>query len=217
MSLPAIAVIIPTYDRQEIVTRTVELLLENLIYDGPLTIYVSSDSGERGLPQISDPRVVALRGPVLGLGANLNFLIAQTSEPLLLQLDDDHHLVEPLNLNEHAATLTDDPTAGAIRLMGVTGHRYQATLYGRYWWVHWDSPHELYVASFRPHLKHRRFHEHYGLLPEGLRLGHTEEAWCHQCKDIYARFGGPRILIPIESTSERAWQHVGDSWQLKGH
>ena len=78
-----------------------------------------------------------------------------------------------------------------------------------------------------PHLKHRRFHDYFGLYPEGMKLGETEEAFCHQCKRKVALWNKrkdkkeddaapPYVAVPLNSDSETAWMHVGDSWQAKG-
>jgi glycosyltransferase involved in cell wall biosynthesis len=240
MSLPPISILIPTYRRPTTVAATVDRLLTNLVYDGPLHILVSDDSPEGSGATldalkplvtrhdlVGRPAEVAERGrsallfngPREGLGANLNHLLDLASTDLIFQLDDDHHLTGPLNLTPHAQTLLHDERAGFIRLMGVAGHRYVADLgpYGEqlpYWRVAWPSP-DLYIPSFRPHLKHRRFHDYYGRYPVGLRLGQTEEVFCHQCKDKALRAGGPAVLIPLCQNDE-VWEHVGESWQQQG-
>ena len=211
MSEP-IAVLIPTYNRHAIVQETVGLLRMHLVYDGRIDLYVSED-GEMG--RISGATLI--EGPHQGLGANLNYLLMLTSGyDLVMQMDDDHHLRKPLDLTTHAAHLRTNAQAGAVRLMGVGGHRYTASLEGDYWRLHWDGP-ELYVASNRPHLKHARFHAAYGGYPEGMRLGATEEAFCHQCKDAAKALGStaPAVYVPL-CQDDSAWSHVGDSWQLRG-
>lgn len=221
MSQSAIAVIIPTYNRPQIVGETIRRLQHYLRYDGAIDYFSSDDSTDDRMPetraQIENlPRLSYVRGPHRGLGANLNALLRRSADyDLLLQMDDDHQLNQLLDLNEHARKLLEDESAGWIRLMGIGFHRYIADLNGHYWRVRWNSP-ELYIPSNRPHLKHRRYHEHYGMYPEGLTLGQTEEIFCHQCIDRGRRSDGPAVLVPLNSMSETAWEHVGDSWQAKG-
>jgi hypothetical protein len=152
----------------------------------------------------------------MGYGANVNTLIKlmkRAHVDIMMQMDDDHILSLPLDLDEHISTLRTMPGAGWIRLMGIGAHKYVADLREHYWFVHWDSP-ELYIPSNRPHIKRIDFHDHFGMYPEGLKLGHTEEAFCHQCVDLSRKPGEhPYVLVPLNSDSETAWHHVGRSWQ----
>lgn len=169
-----------------------------------------------------------------GLGANLNFLINIARKKDIyyyLQMDDDHHLLDRLPLHRHINYMIENILDGAawVRLMGIGFHDYTARLHAHYWWVSWDSigGTALYIPSNRPHLKHWSFHEFYGLYPEGLKLGETEEHWCHQCRNkAHMHFeehgdydGIPHVLVPLnpEPDSERGWAHVGDSWQRHNH
>ena len=220
---PDIAVLIPTYNRPKIVARCVTALMQNLRYSGGIRYYVGVDD--------DDPRdtnaefyylpgrslVTLLPGPKRGLGANLNMLIVETKEELILQLDDDHILARPLNLDRHAEELMTNEKAGWIRLMGVEGHRYEAKLLGRYWKVYWDSQ-DLYIPSNRPHLKHRRWFDTFPRYPEGLKVGETENEYCRNCKEIAIGLGyyAPHVLVPLDCGSEEGWDHVGESWQKRG-
>ena len=222
--MPSVAVLIPTYNRVNICEDTIWHIDTNLKYDGLLHIYIGDDGNhdlrewETVLPRNDKNRTTALRGPKRGLGANLNMLLWKVKEDnhlFVLQLDDDHWLKQPLNLTPHVEKLRDDTSAGWIRLMGIGAHNYRAHLEGSYWRVDWDSP-ELYLPSNRPHLKHLRFHWNYGLYPEDRKLGETEDGFCHQCKDHWRKHGGPDVLVPLDVATESSWDHVGDSWQLRG-
>lgn len=216
-----LCVIIPTYNRPEILRHCILGLQQNLRFEGQITYLVGDDSEDisRTLEATDGLRsVTVVPGPKEGFGKNVNTLLRSaesTGWELFLQLDDDHILTHPIDLTRHAEKLTLDPTVGAIRLMGIAGHNYEARLRGLYWEISWDSP-ELYITSNRPHLKHRRLHDVFGLYPEGLRLGHTEESFCHQCRDIAKVYGGPKVLVPLDTITEASWQHIGDSWQLHG-
>lgn len=218
---PDVAVLIPTFNRPIILVQTVRALQKWLVYPGNVRYYV----GVAGDPQVIEvlQRAFAtppttLLCPTGGLGANLNLLLQATHESLILQLDDDHLLTHHLDLKPHARELLDHPAAGWVRLMGIGSHHYTATLRDQYWYVNWYSA-ELYIPSNRPHLKHRRFLTTYGYYTPGLKLGLTEEIYCHQCIDLGRALGDKAIYVtvPLNSESETIWEHVGASWQLKGY
>jgi hypothetical protein len=214
MNWPALGVLIPTFQRHDIVARTVELLNEHLHYPGRIEIIVSEDGPN--LPFIGLDNVRVVKGPGRGLGANLNSLIALGNYDVMLQGDDDNWLTAPLVLDEHVRFLLEEPLAGWIRLQYVANHNFRATLREHYWWIDWDSP-ELYITSNKVHLKHRRFHAAFGMYPENLNLAETENNFCHQCKRIAKNAGRhAQVLVPVNVQTETLWRHVGDSWQKKG-
>lgn len=231
-----IACLIPTYNRPDILPMTIKLLDENLGYPGRIVYFVGNDGDIDVAPVLVETlsedireRLQIICGPRRengsgGLGDNLNKLLRVTANyhiDYLLQMDDDHWLIKPIDLVPHVIQLMDDG-AGWIRLMGIGSHHYTATLEGNYWYVHWDSegPYSLYIPSNRPHLKHRRFHDFYGYYPEGMKLGETEESFCHQCRRAWRTAtendNPPSVLVPLNNNSESAWMHVGVSWQSKG-
>jgi hypothetical protein len=220
------------------------LLQKNLKYAGEVQLLVGDDSLSeeegfhlfdfKGDKQIEGlllgPHELSVTGnpAQFGLGKNLNSLLARCQAAAIdyvIQQDDDHWLVKELDITPHVKKLMEDDTAGAIRLMGVGGHRYRATLDGRYWRIDWESA-EVYIASNRPHLKKiSRFHGQYGMYPEGFKLGLTEEKFCHICIDtakLNLLHGQPTVdvLVPLDTLTESGWehseQHGGISWQAKG-
>lgn len=228
MDWPNISVLIPTYNRVQIVTSTVAALKGLLIYSGSISFWLGVDNDNESAAQIKSlimdatgVEVNALDGPRRksgkgGLGGNLNMLLEATNDKLLMQMDDDHLLVRGFNLDPHVEKLLMDETCGWIRLMGIGFHNYCGCLEGRYWRVNWDSP-ELYITSNRPHIKHRRFHDYFGVYTEGLRLGETEEAFCWQCKNkATTTKAGPQVLVPLDVLTESSWDHIGRSFQLQG-
>lgn len=210
---PNISVIIPTYNRPWELKKTIQALKDNLKYNGKIRYFIGDDGDKAGKMFGGQSSIHHLAGPHNGLGANLNRLISYTQDDYLFQLDDDHLLIKPLDLNRHVIKLKDDETSGWIRLMGISHHDYIAALEEGYWRIWWQSP-DLYISSNRPHLKHRRFHDHFSLYPEGVSLGETEEGFCKQCKD---KKYGPSVLIPLDVSTETGWDHIGKSWQLEGH
>lgn len=229
---PGVSVLIPTYNRLMIVADTVALLAQMIEYPGQVTYWLGVDNDEETPRHVAafimkhcGVNVNALDGPrrtnpkARGyLGANLNMLLkASRRDNLLLQMDDDHHIQRRLDLRPHVEVLMNDQYAGWIRLMGVGFHRYCGCLDGRYWRVDWDSP-EVYIPSNRPHLKHRRFHDFFGGYPEGLKLGETEESFCHMCHDKARdhKAVAPQVLVPLDVLTESSWDHVGHSFQQQG-
>jgi len=209
-----VAVLIPTYDRPEILERAMHELRRNVTGARP-AFFVGNDHEKPVSFECED--VTVFNKPSGSLGANLNRLIQAATKAgfeILIQMDDDHILKGPLDLSCHINKLMEDATAGWIRLMGVGAHKLTADLDETYWRVRWDSD-ELYITSNRPHIKHVRFHEHFGLYHEARKLGHTEESFCHQCKNIGKESGGPNVLIPL-TYDDGLWAHVGHSWQLEG-
>jgi len=203
--------LIPTYNRPWILKKAIELLKKNLRYSGQIIYYLGVDGDlSTGKMFAGHSDIVCVPGPNNGLGANLNRLIDTAKSDYLFQLDDDHHLLELIDLDRHIKELEWNDDAGWIKLMGCAYHNYKATLKGEYWYISWKSP-ELYIPSNRPHLKHRRFHDYFGLYPEGVSLGESEEGFCNQCKDKAGK--KYKVLIPLNGPK---WDHVGDSWQLKG-
>jgi hypothetical protein len=225
---PRISVLIPTYNRTQIVANTVTAMHQLLVYPGQITYWLGVDNDSESAAEVSGlvinqsgAKVNAINGPRRlshgkkhSLGANLNLLLTASHEDMIImQMDDDHLLLRKLDLREHVEKLIQDPSCGWIRLMGVGFHRYCGCLDGRYWRIAWNSP-EVYIPSNRPHIKHRRFHTHYGNYPMGLKLGETEEAFCHQCKDIALRNdNGPSVMVPIDVPTESTWDHIGTSFQ----
>lgn len=211
-----VAVIIPTYNRPEILGECI-CRIEDLVIGAELSFYIGNDyHQEIEIAESTQKSKIAIfNEPTGSLGANLNRLILEAKKDghdFLFQLDDDHHLMGLLDLAPHINTLKREKEIGWIRLMGVAAHRYEAFLEENYWIVKWNSP-ELYITSNRPHLKAMRFHDVNGIYPEGKKLGETEEAFCHQCKDKASN--KQKVAIPL-TYNDNLWDHVGDSWQGEG-
>jgi glycosyltransferase involved in cell wall biosynthesis len=220
---PALAINIVTYNRKETLRETIARVNRHLYYVGPRRIFVADDGSDDGTQAMlleEFPDVALIQSNRAGLGANTNAGLRASLgvADYVLQFQDDLWMLTTIDLHPHIEKLRDDPTCGFIRLWGVGGHRYKGNLEGNYWRVHWDSD-ELYIPSDRPHVKHRRFHEHFGMYPEGLGTAHTEEAWCHQCKDRAGLDGKQLdVFVPQNQLTETTWDHVhwGDRWRDKG-
>jgi glycosyltransferase involved in cell wall biosynthesis len=220
---PTLAINIVTYQRIDTLRETLRRLHTHLWYEGEKRYFVADDGSDDGTQAMlleEWPDAVLVQSNRSGLGANTNAGLRASLgvADYVLQLQDDMHLLVTLDMHPHIERLRDDPTCGFIRLWGVGGHRYKGNLEGNYWRIHWDSD-DLYIPSDRPHVKHRRFHEHFGVYPEGLATGHTEEAWCHQCKNRAGLDGKQLdVFVPQNQLTESTWEHVhwGDRWRDKG-
>jgi len=232
-----VAVLIPTYNRAQIVRHAILQFKSNAFLDGSIRFYVTVDGTDdtmQVLQKLTSDHSMDIRimpgARMLGrklngyLGTNLNTLVSTAMADgfeYLFQMDDDHILLKPMYLNPHCNKLASDESAGWIRLMGVGAHKYTADLEGSYWKIRWDSG-ECYIPSNRPHLKHIRFIKLFGLYPENKKLGETEEGYCHKCIDIAKAYKEedmkllPHVLVPLGFDTESSWDHIGDSWQLKG-
>lgn len=215
-----LAILIPTYNRKDILFRSIKAL-EWRMHGVEKFYFVGDDYGDLEqdeLDGISESPVTLLTTTMGSLGANLNRLIRMAERmnfEYLLQMDDDHVLTQPIDMAPFVSAVGKGNEIGWIRLMGVGWHNYVARLRGQYWLVDWNSP-EVYITSNRPHIKHISFHKHFGMYPEGKKLGETEESFCHQCKDKGKSTPSPFVAVPLGFNTETTWEHVGDSWQGKG-
>lgn len=226
-----LGIYVPTFNRAAIVRRTVELLIQNVVYDGPIQIHVGVDGTDdtadklHGLNETPSRSIFVHPYPSGSLGANVNRMVMsmrQRGVKIMMGLDDDHWLVQPLMLDRHVRKLHEDSTAARVHLMleavgddNWDSYDFVATLGKDYYWrVHWDSPGQ-FLMSFRPHLVHERWWESFGLLPEGLQTGRTEWEYSR-----YTKQAGPgtglNVFVPLTVPGREAWHHVGESWNRRG-
>jgi len=222
------AVLIPTYKRAPIVQRTVDLILSNLRHLGQIDIFVGDDSGdgETRARLHGYPATHMVDSGGKGLGANLNQLlnVTRNSHQLIFQMDDDHHLIAPLDLTPHVDKLMRETNAGWIQCMiNAQGNEHwdvsDFSLRGddlRHWRIMPDSPCK-FIASNQPHLKHRRVHDYYGLYAEGGKTWHQETEFNERAQAKHqADPNSPRFYMPVEAYGFKYWRHVGDSYVQRG-
>jgi glycosyltransferase involved in cell wall biosynthesis len=224
---PTVAVLIPTFNRGELLAENLKYMSENLLYKGEVKVIVGDDSDSDELafnPEKADcrfPISYERHAPRLGLGGNLNWLHGVTECEIGIALDDDHRLVKSLDITPYVRRLLEDSTAGWIRLMGTDSHKLKAQLEGGFWRVSWLSD-ELYIASYRAHLfKIKKWGEMYGPYPVTRFIGECEEQFNHICIDIARQritMGQPTldVLVPL-SAPESCWSETGHSFQLQGY
>jgi len=222
-----LAVLIPTYNRPAIVQRTVDLLLSNLRYQGQLIIYVGDDSDNDDTKRAVHgyPAAMVIPAPRKGLGANLNMLINTTTERLIVQMDDDHQLVAPLDLTPHADKLIREPLAGWIHLMNnAQGNEHwdvsDYVLRGddlRHNRIMPESPCK-FIASNQPHIKKRAAHDYYGVYSQPAKTWQQETEFNERVQAMHREKPdtSPRFYVPVEAYGFRYWRHVGDSYVARG-
>jgi glycosyltransferase involved in cell wall biosynthesis len=229
-----LTVLIPTFNRQEILYGTVQRLHYHLKYTGgDLKILVGDDSDDIGMAakymeHLRDDLgtdVEVLDGPRRGLGANLNMLLQAAETEVVMQMDDDHYLQYVIDVTEYVDEIENDKAFGWIRLFlgededsnnKETYYKFTGKTYGKYWRLIPNAG-ELYIPSNRPHIKTKQFHDVYGLYDEDVKLGVQETLFCHRYADAWVDDGLLDVFIPMYPPGIDAWKHVGESWQQHGH
>jgi len=171
-----------------------------------------------------------------GWGANANTALEyiarlHTDSEFIFFIEDDYLLRKPLDLRVGAALMMQKPEIGMLRYRGTAGthlvlHQLEADISDylpdyqdgvgvsgkvTYCLIDGNSP-SLYIYSHGCHLKRLSFHHFYGLYPEGIKLGHTEESYAHMVKDGMKRKGAPCVAILPEWIALQ-FDHIGVSYQ----
>lgn len=234
--MAVVAVCIPTFNRAEILLRSVELLRAHLSLSSGRIVYLVGCDGSDDTPErlqrlrLPQDELIIFAQRAGGIGANLNRLMRYARESLradcIMSMDDDHHLVKPLALDRHVNKLLTDGSAGRIHLLMEALHdeyfdayQFEAVLdRSHYWRIKWDSP-EHFIMSFRPNLIHaERWLSVMGYLPEGLRTGETEYRYAAHCKQMGLSGAGVNVYVPLIAAGAETWEHNngGISWNQAG-
>jgi len=219
-----LAVLIVTYDRPKEIRHTIDALQDRLQFTGSLHWHIADDATGNGyvrdlLHDYADLDLSYTITQRAGWGANVNTAIRHLHDlgyDFIYLNEDDYVPRRDIDLDDGVALLTHDTSLGLVRYDGLAGHRVDLGLRevdvgGRrlnHLRVSRSSP-EPYIYSNRPHLRHRRFDQHYGRYPEGRALGATEESYARRIKEDE---GGPGIAALIDGIP-RAFDHIGHSRQ----
>jgi glycosyltransferase involved in cell wall biosynthesis len=251
MNPPAVDVIVCTYNRPNELKKTLEALLDNLLYSGPLHFTIADDSSDpANMRKVKASAIFKQLKPTIisteqnsGWAANNNNALRRTDRPYVFFTEDDYILGQRLDLAAGVALLEAKPDVGMLRYRGTAGshiiyHQFEADISAHYASPYTDYPGEeskeyqdgfglpgriaylqldsgspdLYLYSNGPHLKRRDFHAFYGLYPEGLKLGETEEQYAHIVKDGMKRDKAPAVAILPDWVAMR-FDHIGQSYQ----
>ncbi len=244
-AFPPVTVLICTYNRLDEILMTVEALSEFLYYP-QLRWLVCDDSSPHGyIHKLRKEGLFRKLGVEVvstnknsGWGANVNNGLRAVKTNYIFFIEDDYVLDCPLDLRLGVALLETKPHIGMLRYRGTAGdipvyHQFQADisafvpLYqegispvrGKMTYLQFNagSP-TAYVYSHGAHLKHRRFHQFYGMYPEGRKLGETEEAFAIQVKGMMtaAPDTAPGICI-LPQWIPMWFDHIGVSHQHTTH
>jgi len=224
MDWPTVSILIVTWNRPKEIRRTLSGLLHNIRYPMDKLHWHLSDDQSPGtyltdivseFPKLQFTSTVTERK---GWGANVNKGITfclDKGHDFIFLCEDDYVATRPIRLRAGVAVLLGEKEIGVIRYDGIEGHaldlelREAQTPIGKVPWLRIlkGSPF-LNVYSNRPHLMHRRFHDRYGLYPEGQRLAITETRFAQRVK----RTAGPDIAV-LKDGIGKAFDHIGKSRQ----
>lgn len=241
VNLPPVTIGLITYKRPYELIRTLDGLRAHLTYRGELRWLVSDDNTPSSPDRAKRNKILKSYGVDLiiternsGWGANANFLMQHIDTDYTFFIEDDYVLTRPLDLSLGVALLEEKKHLGMLRYRGTAGdvpvfHQFEADISayvpdwregvspvsGKLTYLQFDggSP-TLYIYSHGAHLKHRRFHDYYGLYPEGLKLGVTEETYAHTVKGKMQADPdhAPGIAI-LPEWIPMYFDHIGQSFQ----
>lgn len=249
---PEVTVLICTYDRFDLLLSNMQALADNIRYPADKLKWVICDDSSPGgyAGKLKKNKLVkSLKAEVIsteinsGWAANVNNGLVHVDTPYLFFIEDDYLTGAELPIDTGVALMEVKPGVGMVRYRGSAGthvvlHQFEADisewlpehrdgygLPGKLTYLQFDqgSP-TPYVYSHGAHLKHRRFHEYYGLYPtvkmedgieRGLKLGETEETYAHSVKDGMKAnpIDAPAIVI-FPDFIPMWFDHVGESYQL---
>ena len=170
----------------------------------------------------------------VGWGGNANRALKFSDAPYVFFTEDDRPLKQRFDLYSAMALMEVKQEIGMLRIAGTTGlpyiyHQCEADvtdwlpeyregmgLPGRmaYCLLGSGSP-TLWLYSNQPSIRRRSFHDKfYGYYPEGLKLGATEESYCHTVLDLMrANINSyPAIAVQPDWIVPR-FDHIGKSYQ----
>lgn len=213
MADPELAILLTTYKRTSCAVKTIEALRKNLLW-GNISWWVSDD----GSSQEHIDAVMSAIGPTysrhffnslrLGVGRGMNQNLKKIFETidLVLVMEDDWELSNPLDLRPFVDTLLNHNENGMIRFgylsTNILGYTvaYEKRLY---WRIEYNG--ETYRFTGHPSLRHKRFHQGYGYYDEGLPPGMTELSMCGKVNQA----PGPNILFPTDCNGFGFFAHIG--------
>lgn len=205
-----ISIIITTYDRGDgsrtkLCIRTIEGLREHL--DVPELHWIIADDGSNKETHL-DPIAQALEGTDYefsvvqrkGVGVSKNTALqkAWKYSDVVLLLEDDWYLRQPLPLERFAALLRNNPELGMVRLGFLGGTTMEAKLrdFGfpnTLWELRQGS--DVYIYSGQVSVRHQRFYKACGYHAEGLTPGEEELEFCRRYNGVK---DAPKILWSCE-------------------
>lgn len=236
MTPPLVDVVIVHYERPHELAETMQSLRKNLRYPNLRWVVADDHSSQEALEFVRNqvqPDILFCTKERSGLGLNTNNALRTLESDFIFLTMDDRVLEREIDLRPGVDVLARFPQFGMVRYSGMEGHVTVSQSHElaagsdsifpdapRFYTVYEISkkrasilgPFSLYVYSGEPHLKHRRFHEVYGLYKEGYKVGPTEEDFAHR----FLAMEGPNIVYFPEFLV-CPFKHIGHSWQHTEH
>lgn len=234
MNWPAVTILIVAYKRPVETRAVINALQQNISYPNLKWMICDDSTGidyQQAL-QAEYPHIKLIStAQNSGWGANVNNALRRIDTPYVYIVENDYVLKQPLDLRIGIALMEVNRGIGRIRYDGIVGHqvichlresdiakylpdyRQGVALPGKlsYWLLDSASP-TLWLYSNRPALSHMGFYEFYGMYPEGLKLGATEESYSHTVKDMMTLPSAPAIAA-LPEWVVRWYDDIGVSFQ----
>lgn len=224
MTVPLVDVVVVHFNRPRELAETFESLREHLHYPALRWVVADDHSPDDVFEFVKaevQPDIIFRTKERSGLGINTNNALKRLASDFVFLTMDDRVLTRPIDLMPGVDVLARYEEFGMVRYGGLTGHDLTCRLrqlnsaeppHYDVWELLKKQSKFLYVYSGGPHLKHRRFHDAYGLYVEGYKLGYTEEEFAHR----FVGMDGPRIFCFPEFVLNY-FEHIGHTWQLGEH
>jgi hypothetical protein len=196
--MPKLYLLLLTYSdslesaRTQYAEKTLRSALDNLKYSGPLSVHIADDGSPEehrqkladiagGYERVQGVTVTNAQRSGYGASYNLATQVVHNWADVVLPLEDDWELTQPLDADSMVQTLMETPIECIRRgylgftqeLRGVLGHAFGST----YLVMDPDSP-EPHVNAGHPRLETVRYERSVGPWTEGINPGATEFSWC---------------------------------------
>jgi len=217
--LPAIVIVLLTYQRTDYALRTIAAAA-HLNYAGPLCWYVADDGSDAAhVAAVQETlrehgaSVVGMHCARRGYGGNANaaWAACDAITPLTFWLEDDWALRAPLDLTPYARVLLARSEIGMVRLgvlnLDVRGRTWGHD--GRVYWLLDREPHHEGTPVFtgHPSLRHVRYRHAHGWYPEQLSPGETELHYAYRFR--VSSHDTPGIVWPADLPATGVFGHIG--------
>lgn len=212
---PPITVLLLTYNRPEILRRTLRGYQKHLKYPGQLLWRLADDGSPKGyldglaadFPELDLKWTVT---PRKGLGANANTGLKACETKYIFFSEDDWEAKSEIDLEFGLLVLENVPQVAVVRYdiaptnMFLRGHELKVNGgFVRFFVV---EPHsKFWYMGGHPHLKHLGFHESYGYFPEGVSAFNVEKEFTYRARDI----NGPLVVVLGGYCGRLPYKHIG--------
>lgn len=220
---PQVSILIITYKRLDVVTRTIRALGKNLRYTGPIHWHVADDgSGQEYIDKVGSAILLAqqameITGPItytdaqrkgVGVSMNMGQHTCWSMSDYVLWLEDDWYLKHEFDLHPCVRFLHEHANYGMIRLGYLQVGLKAKTVSGcdRLWWSIDRESDDPFIFTGHASLRHKRFYEAYGDYNPGYTPGNTECDYAYR----FLQKAGPDIVYPALYGNWGPFDHIGE-------